>query len=200
MATRLFDGSDPDVVDRRGRRALAVVAIVLAFGLVGCGSSKASGGPGSTSSTSAGTATTGTGGSTAPPGSTTTSPGSGSTSATTPGSSGTTAATSTVTTIAPASELTITLADNGRSLNLRKDGQGKLVLGNGRAWTEPVVDGAAIRLHVIEFLVPTGDQQWAIQILTAGTVAIRSYGTPICDPGKICSKAVLVFSVRLTIV
>jgi hypothetical protein len=109
----------------------------------------------------------------------------------TPSSTPTSAPTTTPTSTSPAStpsgsqtpssgHLVLTLADNGKTVPLAVGQSLSVRLGGPWLWTEPVVDGGAIDVAQVNFLVDPGYSEWTVRGLQAGRATLQINGEANC--------------------
>lgn len=74
----------------------------------------------------------------------------------------------------------LTLADNGKTVPLAVGQSLSVRLGGPWLWTEPVVDGGAIDVAQVNFLVDPGYSEWTVQGLQAGRATLQINGEANC--------------------
>jgi hypothetical protein len=105
----------------------------------------------------------------------------------TPTSAPTTPPTSTSPTSTPSGSHTpssghrvLTLADNGKTVALAVGQSLSVRLGGPWLWGEPVLDGGAIDVAQVNFLVDPGYSEWTVQGLQAGRATLQINGEANC--------------------
>jgi hypothetical protein len=59
-------------------------------------------------------------------------------------------------------------------------------LGGPWLWRGPIVDGDAVIVAPVDFLIDPGYSQWAVQAVRAGRATVRINGEVDCPPGAMC--------------
>lgn len=79
-----------------------------------------------------------------------------------------------------------TLADSGKKVSLAIGESVSIRLPGPWPWRGPVVDGDAVIVAPIDFLIDPGYSQWAVQGVRAGSARVRINGNVNCPPGAVC--------------
>jgi hypothetical protein len=65
-------------------------------------------------------------------------------------------------------------------------------------WDEPVVEGGAVVLTPVDYLVDPGYREWTITGTTAGTATITVSGEPACGDPSVCPPRTVRIEVHVT--
>lgn len=88
-------------------------------------------------------------------------------------------------TVDPAADV-LTEEDDGRRVGLGVGDEVALRLSNEWAWEQPRVEGAAIMLSPVDYLVDPGFVEWAVTGQEAGVAALTVEGEPACPDEASC--------------
>jgi hypothetical protein len=98
-----------------------------------------------------------------------------------------------------ASPQIITEADSGAAFALPVGGETTLRLSSDWVWDEPVVDGDAVSLAVVNYIQDPGFSEWVIIADTPGEATISSEGKAACAGQDGCADGPQDFQVRITV-
>ncbi len=93
--------------------------------------------------------------------------------------------------------LTVTMADNGKTIPLAVGQRFLLSLGQDFDWTV-TVDDPGIVSRVVNITVVKG-AQGVYEAKKAGTTTLHATGVPICPPGRACIQIALEFRVQMVV-
>ena len=95
----------------------------------------------------------------------------------------------------------LTLADNGKTVSLAVGRSVSVRLGGPWLWREPVVDGGAIDVAQVNFLVDPGYSEWAVRGLRAGRATLQINGEANCptEGDTVCILGAKVFAVTFAV-
>jgi predicted secreted protein len=93
----------------------------------------------------------------------------------------------------------ITEADSGATFALPTGGETSLRLSSGWVWDEPVVDGQAVQLAVVNYIQDPGFSEWLVTAIAPGEATITSSGTAACAGQDGCAVGPQDFQVRITV-
>jgi predicted secreted protein len=93
----------------------------------------------------------------------------------------------------------ITEADSGASFSLPVGGETTLRLSSNWLWEEPVVDGDAVLLAVVNYIQDPGFSEWVVTADEPGVATITSSGRAACAGQDGCADGPLDFQVRITV-
>jgi predicted secreted protein len=93
----------------------------------------------------------------------------------------------------------ITEADSGASFSLPVGGETTLRLSSDWVWEEPVVDGDAVLLAVVNYIQDPGFSEWVVTADEAGEATISSTGKAACAGQDGCADGPQDFQVRITV-
>jgi predicted secreted protein len=93
----------------------------------------------------------------------------------------------------------ITEADSGASFSLPVGGDTTLRLSSDWVWEEPVVDGDAVSLAVVNYIQDPGFSEWVVTADAPGEAAISSSGRAACAGQDGCADGPQDFQVRITV-
>lgn len=90
----------------------------------------------------------------------------------------------------------VTHDDSGETLSLALGREVRLRLDNAWLWNEPVVEGTAVGLVPVDYLVDPGYREWIVSGERTGRALVSARGEPNCADPQACPPT----SVRLTLV
>jgi predicted secreted protein len=93
----------------------------------------------------------------------------------------------------------ITEADSGTSFSLPVGGETTLRLSSDWVWDEPVVDGPAVSLAVVNYIQDPGFSEWVVTADEPGEATISSTGKAACAGQDGCADGPQDFQVRITV-
>jgi uncharacterized lipoprotein len=93
----------------------------------------------------------------------------------------------------------ITEADSGASFAIPLGGETTLRLSSDWIWEEPVVDGDAVSLAVVNYIQDPGFSEWVVVADTPGEATIASSGRAACAGQEGCADGPQDFQVRITV-
>jgi hypothetical protein len=93
----------------------------------------------------------------------------------------------------------VTEADSGAAFSLPLGGETTLRLSSDWVWDEPVVDGDAVSLAVVNYIQDPGFSEWVIVADTPGAATISSTGKAACAGQDGCADGPQDFQVRITV-
>lgn len=93
----------------------------------------------------------------------------------------------------------ITEADSGAAFSLPVGGETTLRLSSDWIWDEPVVDGDAVSLAVVNYIQDPGFSEWVVMADQPGEATIASSGTAACAGQDGCADGPQDFQVRITV-
>jgi predicted secreted protein len=93
----------------------------------------------------------------------------------------------------------ITAADSGATISLPVGGETSLRLSSDWVWEEPVVDGDAVQLAVVNYIQDPGFSEWVVMAVGSGEATITLSGTAACAGQDGCADAPQDFQVRITV-
>lgn len=93
----------------------------------------------------------------------------------------------------------ITEADSGASFSLPLGGETTLRLSSDWTWEEPVVDGEAVSLAVVNYIQDPGFSEWVVVADAQGEAVIASSGRAACAGQDGCAVGPPDFRVRITV-
>jgi hypothetical protein len=97
------------------------------------------------------------------------------------------------------SPLVITEADSGATFALPVGGETNLRLSSDWVWDEPVVDGDAVSLAVVNYIQDPGFSEWVVTADVPGEATISSSGRAACAGQDGCADGPQDFQVRITV-
>lgn len=77
-----------------------------------------------------------------------------------------------------------TLADTGKRVSLAIGESVSIRLGGPWLWRGPIVDGNAVMVAPVDFLIDPGYSQWAVQGVRAGSARVQITGEADCPTGR----------------
>ncbi len=92
----------------------------------------------------------------------------------------------------------LTEQDSGAQLSLAVGEERPLQLGSAWSWAEPVVDGVAVTLTPVEFLVDPGYVEWLVTGAAPGTATLEVVGEPVCGDTTVCPPTTVTLDVEVT--
>jgi hypothetical protein len=93
----------------------------------------------------------------------------------------------------------LTEADSGAAVALPTGGETSLRLSSDWVWSEPVVDGDAVSLAVVNYIQDPGFSEWVVTAVEPGEATIASSGTAACAGQDGCAVGPQDFQVRITV-
>jgi hypothetical protein len=93
----------------------------------------------------------------------------------------------------------VTEADSGASFSLPVGGETTLRLSSNWVWEEPVVDGDAVLLAVVNYIQDPGFSEWVVTAGEPGEATISSRGKAACAGQDGCADGPQDFQVRITV-
>ena len=93
----------------------------------------------------------------------------------------------------------LTEADSGATVALPTGGETSLRLSSDWVWSEPVVDGDAVSLAVVNYIQDPGFSEWVVTAVEPGEATIASSGTAACAGQDGCAVGPQDFQVRITV-
>lgn len=93
----------------------------------------------------------------------------------------------------------LTQADSGAAVALPIGGETSLRLSSDWVWSEPVVDGDAVSLAVVNYIQDPGFSEWVVTAVEPGEATIASSGTAACAGQDGCAVGPQDFQVRITV-
>jgi predicted secreted protein len=93
----------------------------------------------------------------------------------------------------------ITEADSEAAFSLPVGGETTLRLSSDWLWDEPVVDGDAVQLAVVNYLQDPGFSEWVVMAVEPGEATITSAGRAACAGQDGCADGPQDFRVRITV-
>jgi predicted secreted protein len=93
----------------------------------------------------------------------------------------------------------LTEADSGATIALPTGGETSLRLSSGWVWEEPVVDGDAVQLAVVNYVQDPGFSEWVVMAVAPGEATIASSGVAACAGQDGCAVGPQDFQVRITV-
>lgn len=93
----------------------------------------------------------------------------------------------------------ITEADSGAAISLPVGGETSLRLSSDWVWEEPVVDGDAVQLAVVNYIQDPGFSEWVVAAVEPGEATITSSGTAACAGQDGCADGPQDFQVRIMV-
>lgn len=95
----------------------------------------------------------------------------------------------------------LTLADNGKTVPLAVGQSLSVRLGGPWLWTEPVVDGGAIDVAQVNFLVDPGYSEWTVRGLQAGRATLQINGEANCptEGDTVCILGAKFFAITFAV-
>ena len=90
-------------------------------------------------------------------------------------------------------------ADSGATIALPTGGETNLRLSSDWVWEEPVVDGDAVQLAVVNYLQDPGFSEWVVMAVAPGEATITSSGVAACAGQDGCAVGPQDFQVRITV-
>jgi predicted secreted protein len=93
----------------------------------------------------------------------------------------------------------ITEADSGARFSLPVGAETTLRLSSDWVWDEPLVDGDAVSLAVVNYIQDPGFSEWVILADTPGEATISSTGKAACAGQDGCADGPQDFRVRITV-
>jgi predicted secreted protein len=93
----------------------------------------------------------------------------------------------------------LTEADSGATIALPTGGETSLRLSSDWVWSEPVVDGDAVQLAVVNYIQDPGFSEWVVTAVEPGEATISSSGTAACAGQDGCAVGSRDFQVRITV-
>jgi len=92
---------------------------------------------------------------------------------------------------------TLTEQDSGAQVSLAVGQEQPLRLGSAWSWSEPVVDGEALAVTPVEFLVDPGYVEWLVTGARAGTATLEVVGEPGCGDTTVCPRTTVTLTVEV---
>ena len=92
----------------------------------------------------------------------------------------------------------LTEQDSGTRVDLAVGEELPLRLGSAWSWSEPVVDGAAVTLTPVDFLVDPGYVEWLVTGTAPGAATLEVVGEPVCGDTTVCPPTTVTFDVEVT--
>jgi predicted secreted protein len=93
----------------------------------------------------------------------------------------------------------LTEADSGATIALPTGGETSLRLSSDWVWSEPIVDGDAVQLAIVNYLQDPGFYEWVVTAMAPGEATITSSGTAACAGQDGCAVGPQDFQVRITV-
>ena len=93
----------------------------------------------------------------------------------------------------------LTEADSGATIALPTGGETSLRLSSDWVWSEPVVDGDAVQLAIVNYLQDPGFYEWVVTAVAPGEATITSSGKAACAGQDGCAVGPQDFQVRITV-
>jgi hypothetical protein len=93
----------------------------------------------------------------------------------------------------------ITEADSGASFSLPVGGETTLRLSSDWVWEEPLVDGDAVSLAVVNYIQDPGFSEWVVLGDAPGEATITSSGRAACAGQDGCADGPQDFQVKITV-
>ena len=93
----------------------------------------------------------------------------------------------------------LTEADSGATIALPTGGETNLRLSSDWVWEEPVVDGDAVQLAIVNYLQDPGFSEWVVMAVAPGEATITATGTAACAGQDGCADGPQDFQVRITV-
>jgi predicted secreted protein len=93
----------------------------------------------------------------------------------------------------------LTEADSDATIALPTGGETSLRLSSDWVWSEPVVDGDAVQLAVVNYIQDPGFSEWVVTAVEPGEATISSSGTAACAGQDGCAVGSRDFQVRITV-
>ena len=93
----------------------------------------------------------------------------------------------------------LTEADSGAAVALPTGGETSLRLSSDWVWSEPVVDGDAVSLAVVNYIQDPGFSEWVVMAVEPGEATITSSGRAACAGQDGCAVGPQDFQVRITV-
>ncbi|MGJ7439967.1 hypothetical protein [Aquipuribacter sp. MA13-6] len=92
----------------------------------------------------------------------------------------------------------LTEQDSGTRVDLAVGEELPLRLGSAWSWSEPVVDGAAVTLTPVDFLVDPGYVEWLVTGTAPGAATLEVVGEPVCGDTTVCPPTTVTLDVAVT--
>jgi len=89
----------------------------------------------------------------------------------------------------------VTEAEDGGTFTGSPGEELMLQLSSEWAWEEPVVEGGAVVLTPVNYLMDPGYFEWIIEMVDPGTAEIATTGTPNCDDPTACPDRTVGFTI-----
>ncbi len=89
----------------------------------------------------------------------------------------------------------LTEAEDGGTFSGAPGEELPLRLSSDWAWEEPVVEGGAVVLTPVNYLMDPGYFEWIIEMVDPGTAEIAATGTPNCDDPTVCPDRTVGFTI-----
>lgn len=94
--------------------------------------------------------------------------------------------------------MVLTEKDSGKTVALHGEPV-SIRLSNGWVWQEPRVQGGAVRLDQVNYLVDPGYTEWVVNPVRAGAATVHVQGLPKeADPGKSQGPLDVTYSFNVT--
>jgi hypothetical protein len=98
----------------------------------------------------------------------------------------------------PPAPSVLTDEDDGRSVVLPLGSELSLQLDSAWVWDEPAVQGDAVALARVDYLVDPGFMEWIVTAQRAGTAVVTATGEPNCDDISTCPSRAVSFTIHVT--
>jgi hypothetical protein len=89
-------------------------------------------------------------------------------------------------------------ADDGASVSLTVGEEVPIRLANGWVWDQPVVDGDAVTLTQVDYLVDPGFAEWIIEGARPGLALVTAHGEPDCGDVSTCPPTTVRLEFRVS--
>jgi len=93
----------------------------------------------------------------------------------------------------------LTEADSGARVALPTGGETSLRLSSEWIWDEPLVDGNAVQLAVVNYIQDPGFSEWIVMAVEPGEATITSSGTAACAGQDGCAVGPQDFQVKIIV-
>ena len=98
----------------------------------------------------------------------------------------------------PPAPSVLTDEDDGRSVGLSLGSEISLQLDSAWVWDEPAVDGDAIALARVDYLMDPGFMEWIVTAQRQGIAVVTASGEPNCDDISQCPPRSVSFTIHVT--
>lgn len=80
----------------------------------------------------------------------------------------------------------MTESDDGQLFTLALGQEASLRLDSAWLWDQPALDGAAVELTPVDYLVDPGVQEWLVTGVSGGAATLTAHGEPNCADQAAC--------------